>query len=190
MASGAGKSSAWEQLPPGGQGDSRPRTASSTVRSSGPDATRRRMSSIASATAAARSRARSVACGPHAGDPDAEPPEIVCAMAATLAVNRGSCGGRAEVWRCGPGPGGGYRGATCRRGEHGRGSTMANGPLDGVRIIELQGIGPGPFCGMMLADMGADVIRIDRAANVPAEPTRPRRRSTCWPAAAARSAST
>jgi len=44
---------------------------------------------------------------------------------------------------------------------------MANGPLDGVRIIELQGIGPGPFCGMMLSDMGADVIRIDRAANVP-----------------------
>ena len=48
---------------------------------------------------------------------------------------------------------------------------MANGPLDGVRIIELQGIGPGPFCGMMLSDMGADVIRIDRAANVPAEPS-------------------
>ena len=40
------------------------------------------------------------------------------------------------------------------------------GPLDGMRIIELQGIGPGPFCGMMLADMGADVIRVDRAANV------------------------
>jgi alpha-methylacyl-CoA racemase len=40
------------------------------------------------------------------------------------------------------------------------------GPLDGMRIIELQGIGPGPFCGMMLADMGADVIRVDRAGNV------------------------
>lgn len=36
------------------------------------------------------------------------------------------------------------------------------GPLDGIRIIELAGIGPGPFCGMMLADHGADVIRIDR----------------------------
>lgn len=36
------------------------------------------------------------------------------------------------------------------------------GPLQGLRIIELQGIGPGPFCGMMLADMGAEVIRIDR----------------------------
>jgi alpha-methylacyl-CoA racemase len=36
------------------------------------------------------------------------------------------------------------------------------GPLQGLRIIELAGIGPGPFCGMMLADMGAEVIRIDR----------------------------
>ena len=40
------------------------------------------------------------------------------------------------------------------------------GPLNGVRIIELQGIGPGPFCGMMLADMGAQIIRIDRSTNV------------------------
>ena len=47
------------------------------------------------------------------------------------------------------------------------------GPLDGVRIIELQGIGPGPFCGMMLADMGAEVIRVDRAGNVGSAPSRP-----------------
>jgi alpha-methylacyl-CoA racemase len=40
------------------------------------------------------------------------------------------------------------------------------GPLDGITIIELAGIGPGPFCAMMLADMGADVIRIDRAGAV------------------------
>ena len=40
------------------------------------------------------------------------------------------------------------------------------GPLSGVRVIEIQGIGPGPFCGMMLSDMGAEVIRIDRAASV------------------------
>ena len=40
------------------------------------------------------------------------------------------------------------------------------GPLSGVRIIELAGIGPGPFCAMMLADMGADVIRVDRADRV------------------------
>lgn len=36
------------------------------------------------------------------------------------------------------------------------------GPLVGTRVIELVAIGPVPFCGMMLADMGADVIRIDR----------------------------
>ena len=36
------------------------------------------------------------------------------------------------------------------------------GPLHGVKIIEVGGIGPGPFCGMMLSDMGADVIRIER----------------------------
>lgn len=39
------------------------------------------------------------------------------------------------------------------------------GPLAGLRIIELAGIGPGPFCGMMLSDMGADVIRVDRMSN-------------------------
>ncbi len=36
------------------------------------------------------------------------------------------------------------------------------GPLKGLKIIEMAGIGPGPFCAMMLADMGAEVIRIDR----------------------------
>jgi len=36
------------------------------------------------------------------------------------------------------------------------------GPLTGFKIIELAGIVPGPFCGMMLADMGAEVIREDR----------------------------
>src|SRR5437868_15006940 len=38
----------------------------------------------------------------------------------------------------------------------------ASGPLIGVRIVEFAGIGPGPFAGMLLADMGADVVRIDR----------------------------
>lgn len=38
------------------------------------------------------------------------------------------------------------------------------GPLNGLRIVEFAGIGPGPFCGMMLADHGAEVIRIDRAS--------------------------
>ncbi len=41
------------------------------------------------------------------------------------------------------------------------------GPLGGYRIIELAGIGPGPFCGMMLADMGAEVIRVDRPSAAP-----------------------
>lgn len=36
------------------------------------------------------------------------------------------------------------------------------GPLSGVRVLEFQGIGPGPFCAMMLADMGADVLVIHR----------------------------
>lgn len=36
------------------------------------------------------------------------------------------------------------------------------GPLDGLRVIEMGSIGPAPFCGMQLADMGADVVRIDR----------------------------
>ncbi|OUX41016.1 MAG: carnitine dehydratase [Proteobacteria bacterium TMED261] len=40
------------------------------------------------------------------------------------------------------------------------------GPLEGVRVVELQGIGPGPFCGMMLADMGAEIIRVDRSSAV------------------------
>jgi alpha-methylacyl-CoA racemase len=39
---------------------------------------------------------------------------------------------------------------------------MSRGPLAGVRVIEVAGIGPGPFCAMMLSDMGADVLRVDR----------------------------
>jgi alpha-methylacyl-CoA racemase len=40
------------------------------------------------------------------------------------------------------------------------------GPLEGVRVVELAGIGPAPFCAMLLSDMGAEVIRVDRAVNV------------------------
>ncbi|WP_288251522.1 CaiB/BaiF CoA-transferase family protein [uncultured Hydrogenophaga sp.] len=40
------------------------------------------------------------------------------------------------------------------------------GPLAGVKVIEIAGIGPGPFCAMLLADMGAQVLRIDRADRV------------------------
>src|SRR5678816_4221481 len=39
------------------------------------------------------------------------------------------------------------------------------GPLEGVKIVELAGIGPAPFCAMLLSDMGAEVIRVDRAAH-------------------------
>ena len=36
------------------------------------------------------------------------------------------------------------------------------GPLKGLKVVEMAGIGPGPFCAMLLADMGADVVRVDR----------------------------
>ncbi|CAM5674858.1 CoA transferase [Streptomyces spiroverticillatus] len=39
---------------------------------------------------------------------------------------------------------------------------IARGPLTGVRVVELAGIGPGPFAAMCLADLGADVVRVDR----------------------------
>jgi len=39
---------------------------------------------------------------------------------------------------------------------------MGQGPLSGLKIVEFAGIGPGPFCGMLLSDLGADVVRIDR----------------------------
>jgi alpha-methylacyl-CoA racemase len=46
------------------------------------------------------------------------------------------------------------------------------GPLQGLKVIEMAGIGPAPFCAMMLADMGADVVRVERAS------ARPGRRET------------
>ena len=48
------------------------------------------------------------------------------------------------------------------------------GPLAGLRVIEFAGIGPGPFAAMMLADMGADVIVIERAADAAAAAGYPR----------------
>ena len=36
------------------------------------------------------------------------------------------------------------------------------GPLSGLKVIEIAGIGPGPFAAMLLADLGADVLRLDR----------------------------
>ncbi|MDG4827299.1 CaiB/BaiF CoA-transferase family protein [Asanoa sp. WMMD1127] len=46
---------------------------------------------------------------------------------------------------------------------------MSSGPLTGLSVIELAGIGPAPHAAMLLADMGADVIRVDRIAGPPAE---------------------
>ncbi|GAB3841038.1 CaiB/BaiF CoA transferase family protein [Dactylosporangium cerinum] len=48
------------------------------------------------------------------------------------------------------------------------------GPLHGLRVVELAGIGPGPFAAMLLADLGADVVRVDRAGGgspIGADPT-------------------
>ena len=47
---------------------------------------------------------------------------------------------------------------------------MTGGPLAGVGVVELAGIGPGPFAAMVLADMGADVIRVDRPGAGPEPP--------------------
>ncbi len=47
------------------------------------------------------------------------------------------------------------------------------GTLTGVKVVEFAGIGPGPFSCMLLADMGAEVIRIDRAGNVGKDPHQP-----------------
>jgi len=43
-------------------------------------------------------------------------------------------------------------------------ATTSAGPLKGVKVLEIGGIGPGPFCGMVLADLGAEVLRIERAS--------------------------
>ncbi|CAB3741379.1 CaiB/BaiF CoA transferase family protein [Paraburkholderia rhynchosiae] len=41
-------------------------------------------------------------------------------------------------------------------------TSQRQGPLTGIRVLEIAGIGPGPFCGMLLADLGADVVVVDR----------------------------
>ncbi len=53
---------------------------------------------------------------------------------------------------------------------------MASGPLSGIRILEFSGIGPGPFCGMLLSDLGADILRIDRQEGDRGEKTHVTRR--------------
>jgi len=46
-----------------------------------------------------------------------------------------------------------------------------SGPLEGIRIVELAGIGPSPYTCMLLADAGADVLRVDRATGSPPPPS-------------------
>lgn len=53
------------------------------------------------------------------------------------------------------------------------GKGIPSGPLSGVRIIELSAIGPAPFCGMVLSDLGADVVTIHRTTDVGAQSTDP-----------------
>ncbi|NCU80773.1 MAG: CoA transferase, partial [Acidimicrobiia bacterium] len=45
-------------------------------------------------------------------------------------------------------------------------ATASRGPLAGYKIIEIAGIGPGPFAAMMLSDMGAEVVRVERVQAV------------------------
>lgn len=53
---------------------------------------------------------------------------------------------------------------------------QSKGPLAGLRVIELAGLGPGPFCAMVLADLGAEVIRLERVGMPAARPGIPDRR--------------
>ena len=52
--------------------------------------------------------------------------------------------------------------------------TMA-GPLHGLRVVELAGIGPGPHAAMLLGDLGADVVRVERPGKGPGPATEPSR---------------
>ena len=47
------------------------------------------------------------------------------------------------------------------------------GPLSGLRVVELGGIGPVPLCGMVLSDLGAEVVRVDRPSDAGREPLVP-----------------
>ncbi|MCQ0004832.1 CoA transferase [Actinomadura madurae] len=61
------------------------------------------------------------------------------------------------------------------------------GPLAGIRVVEPAGIGPCPFAGMILAEMGADVVRVDRPARGVLDAAEPP--PTCWAGASGRSCS-
>ena len=52
------------------------------------------------------------------------------------------------------------------------GAVEMAGPLQGLRVVELAGIGPGPHAAMILGDLGADVVRIERPGKGPGIPTK------------------
>lgn len=52
------------------------------------------------------------------------------------------------------------------------------GPLQGIKVVEIASIGPGPMCAMLLADLGATVLRVDRASAVGSEPPTPHKFAT------------
>ena len=52
------------------------------------------------------------------------------------------------------------------------------GPLEGMKVVEIASIGPGPMCAMLLADMGATVLRVDRASAVGIKPPTPHKFAT------------
>src|SRR5687768_3855633 len=58
------------------------------------------------------------------------------------------------------------------------GDAINKGPLDGIRIIELAGLGALPFGSLKLADMGASIVRVERLSDVPAD--RAPRRHSSW----------
>ena len=62
---------------------------------------------------------------------------------------------------------------------------MGQGPLSGLKVVEFAGIGPGPFCGMLLSDLGADVVRIDRKGKNNALVTEPDDVGSPWAIGAA-----
>src|SRR6187397_784142 len=49
----------------------------------------------------------------------------------------------------------------------------SRGPLSGLRVVELGGIGPVPLCGMVLSDLGAEVVRVERPSDAGREPLVP-----------------
>ena len=56
------------------------------------------------------------------------------------------------------------------------------GPLQGLRIVELAGIGPGPHAAMILADLGADVVRVERPGGTGGVPKGSHEAMQCRPA--------